>query len=139
MVLAAISATAPVVGWHLVGDAVDNGIKADNQTRLAIDVFVPGVAPFALLYPAALIATVLAESTSVGVRSHRAERTVLARRFEEVTTPWGKVRIKLGLQSGAVINAAPEFDDCRTLADAAKIPVKQVLAAAVAAWESRRR
>ena len=39
MVLAAISAAAPVVGWHLVGDAVDRGIRADNQRRLAIDVF----------------------------------------------------------------------------------------------------
>jgi ABC-type multidrug transport system fused ATPase/permease subunit len=39
MMLAALSAVAPVVGWHLVGDAVDNGIRAGNQTRLAIDVF----------------------------------------------------------------------------------------------------
>ncbi len=39
MVLAALSAVAPVVGWHLVGDAVDNGIRANDQTRLAIDVF----------------------------------------------------------------------------------------------------
>ncbi len=38
MVLAAVSAAAPVVGWHLVGDAVDRGIRADNQTRLAVDV-----------------------------------------------------------------------------------------------------
>ncbi len=39
MALAALSAVAPVVGWHLVGDAVDHGIRADDQTRLAIDVF----------------------------------------------------------------------------------------------------
>ncbi len=86
----------------------------------------------------ALIATVLAESTSLGIRSHRAERTVLERRFEEVTTAWGKVRIKLGLQGETVLNAAPEFDDCRALAEAAKVPVKQVLAAALVAWQSRR-
>jgi ABC-type multidrug transport system fused ATPase/permease subunit len=39
MVLAAISAAAPVVGWHIVRDAVDSGIGAHDQTRLAIDVF----------------------------------------------------------------------------------------------------
>ena len=39
LVLAAVSAVAPVVGWHLVRDAVDNGIRGHNQTRLAIDVF----------------------------------------------------------------------------------------------------
>ncbi len=87
----------------------------------------------------ALIATVLCESTSLGVRTHRAERTVLARRFEEVTTAWGKVRIKLGIQGETVINAAAEFDDCRALADAEKVPVKRVLAAAMAIWESRKR
>ncbi len=86
----------------------------------------------------ALIATVLSESTSLGVRSHRAERTVLGRRFEEVLTPWGKVRIKLGLDGEKVLNAAPEFDDCRALAEAAGVPLKQVIAAAQAAWQSRR-
>ncbi len=38
MVLAALSAAAPVAGWHIVGDAIDNGIRADSQTRLAVDV-----------------------------------------------------------------------------------------------------
>jgi ABC-type multidrug transport system fused ATPase/permease subunit len=39
MTLAAISAAAPVVGWHLVGDAIDNGIRADDEgylTRIVI-------------------------------------------------------------------------------------------------------
>jgi ABC-type multidrug transport system fused ATPase/permease subunit len=36
--LAAISAAAPVAGWHIVGDAIDNGIRAENETRLAVDV-----------------------------------------------------------------------------------------------------
>ena len=35
-VLAAISSAAPVVGWHLVGDAVDNGIATGNEERLLI-------------------------------------------------------------------------------------------------------
>jgi ABC-type multidrug transport system fused ATPase/permease subunit len=36
--LAAVSAAAPVAGWHLVGDAIDNGIRADDTTRLWHDV-----------------------------------------------------------------------------------------------------
>ena len=31
LVLAAISAAAPVVGWHIVGDAIDNGIHAGRR------------------------------------------------------------------------------------------------------------
>ncbi len=83
----------------------------------------------------ALTNTVLAESTSLGIRSHRAERTVLARRHEEVATPWGKVRIKVGYEGTTVVNAAPEFEDCRAVAEAAKVPLKQVLTAAMSAWQ----
>lgn len=88
---------------------------------------------------AALVSTVLTESTSLGVRVHRADRTVLDRRFDEVTTPWGKVRVKVGLRGDAVVNAAPEFDDCRALAESAKVPLKQVISAASAAWEAQRK
>jgi ABC-type multidrug transport system fused ATPase/permease subunit len=35
---AAVSAAAPVVGWHIVGDAIDNGIRAGNEDRLLADV-----------------------------------------------------------------------------------------------------
>ena len=38
LVLAAVSAAAPVVGWHIVGDAIDNGIRAENDGRLMRDV-----------------------------------------------------------------------------------------------------
>ena len=38
MLIAAISAAAPVLGWMIVGDAIDNGIKASNATRLTVDV-----------------------------------------------------------------------------------------------------
>ena len=36
--LAAISAAAPVAGWHIVGDAIDNGIRAGDDRRLVLDV-----------------------------------------------------------------------------------------------------
>jgi ABC-type multidrug transport system fused ATPase/permease subunit len=38
MVLAAVSAAAPVLGWTIVGDAIDNGIKASDEGRLTQDV-----------------------------------------------------------------------------------------------------
>jgi len=38
LALAAVSSAAPVAGWHVVGDAIDNGIRAGDETRLAQDV-----------------------------------------------------------------------------------------------------
>jgi ABC-type multidrug transport system fused ATPase/permease subunit len=38
ILLAAVSAAAPVVGWNIVGDVIDNGIRAGDEQRLTIDV-----------------------------------------------------------------------------------------------------
>ncbi|WP_342382109.1 nickel pincer cofactor biosynthesis protein LarC [Myxococcus stipitatus] len=81
----------------------------------------------------AVVDTLLRESTSLGVRYHRVERQALERDWVEVETPWGRVRVKRGLLNGAVLNAHPEFEDCRRVAEEAKVPVKQVMAAALVA------
>jgi uncharacterized protein (TIGR00299 family) protein len=85
-----------------------------------------------------LTQVLFAESTTLGVRSHAVDRAALQRRFEEVETPYGKVRIKIGFDADRVLNAAPEFEDCRALAEKAKVPVKQVQAAALAAFAEKK-
>ena len=82
----------------------------------------------------ALESTLLEETTTLGVRQTQVTRTALERRWETVTTRWGPVRVKLGLRGTHVLNAAPEFEDCRALAQKAGVPVKDVQAAAVAAY-----
>jgi uncharacterized protein (DUF111 family) len=85
----------------------------------------------------AIIDRLLRESTSLGVRFQRVERVALERRFDEVTTEYGKVTVKVGLRGDEVLNAAPEFDDCRRLAEEKKVAIKEVQAAAIAAWRKR--
>lgn len=86
----------------------------------------------------ALIAALLQESTTLGVRHHPVQRFILERRFEEVDTEYGRVRIKLGVfGAGEIINANPEYEDCRRLAAQKGVPVKQVWAAAFTAYRSR--
>jgi len=38
LALASVSAVAPVAGWHIVGDAIDNGIRTGDESRLVTDV-----------------------------------------------------------------------------------------------------
>ena len=71
-------------------------------------------------------------SSTLGVRRVRLDRDSLERRWEEVGTPWGPVRLKLGVLNGAVVNRAPEFEDCAALAERAGVPIKEVYAAALA-------
>jgi pyridinium-3,5-bisthiocarboxylic acid mononucleotide nickel chelatase len=77
------------------------------------------------------------ETSTLGVRAHRVERTVLERELVEVATRYGPVRVKVGRRAGAVLNAAPEFEDCRARAREHGVAVKEVLAAALAAWRER--
>jgi pyridinium-3,5-bisthiocarboxylic acid mononucleotide nickel chelatase len=85
----------------------------------------------------ALVELVLRESTTLGVRSHRVERTVLDRHHVSVQTRYGPVRIKVGSRKGQALNAAPEYEDVRARAEAAGVPVKVVWAEALAAWSRR--
>ena len=75
----------------------------------------------------------LRETSAFGVRRTLAERRKLRRRFVPVATPWGEVRVKLGELNGAVVQAAPEFEDCRRLAEASGVALKEIYAAATAA------
>ncbi len=83
-----------------------------------------------------LVDVLLRESTTLGVRMHAVERQVLDRQSIEVSTEFGRVTIKLGKdpQSGQVRNVAPEFSSAVQRASAAAVPIKTVLAAALAAY-----
>jgi uncharacterized protein (TIGR00299 family) protein len=74
----------------------------------------------------------LKETTSFGLRITEAERRVQARRSVEVRTPYGTVRVKVA-PDGA---ASPEYEDCRHLAQSTGTPLKEILAAAAAAYRS---
>jgi uncharacterized protein (DUF111 family) len=74
----------------------------------------------------ALITTIFAETTTLGVRMYGAERRVQARTWITVETPHGKVRMKVSGE-GAY---APEYEDCRQVALDSGVPLKQILAEA---------
>lgn len=73
---------------------------------------------------------ILRETSAFGVRRTWAERRKLRREFAEVKTPFGKITIKLGRFNEKVVQASPEFESCKRLATRAKVPLKEVYAAA---------
>lgn len=83
---------------------------------------------------AALEDLLLRETSTLGVRIHHERRACLDRSHVAVATPYGEIRIKIGSRSGEVLNAAPEFEDCRAAAAQHGVPVKQVQQAAIAAY-----
>lgn len=76
-----------------------------------------------------LAAVLLRETSTLGLRISEAERRVAAREWVEVETRYGRVRMKV-----SDAGAAPEFEDCRKLAETTGEPLKEILAAATAAF-----
>jgi pyridinium-3,5-bisthiocarboxylic acid mononucleotide nickel chelatase len=85
----------------------------------------------------ALQKLVFLETTTLGLRYREEEKRSLVRNFINVETEWGQIRIKLGLLDGEVVNYAPEYEDCRAIAERHAVPLKQVMQAAVSAWRAQ--
>jgi uncharacterized protein (TIGR00299 family) protein len=82
----------------------------------------------------ALSQLLFAQTTTIGVRIYEARRKVLDREQVKVETPYGTVSVKVARRAGKFMNATPEFDDCQRLAREKSVPLKQVIAAAEAAY-----
>lgn len=108
----------------------------------ALDVFLapiqmkknrPGTLLSVLCRPAdapALSGILFSETSTLGVRRHDVLRTCLPRTVRTVETPYGPIRVKVGLW-GEQEKAAPEYEDCRRAAEAHAVPLREVYRAAL--------
>ena len=78
-----------------------------------------------------LTKTIFAETTTLGVRRREEQRHILSRRWQTVDTTWGPVRIKIANMNGTVSNYAPEYEDCRILAESKQVPLRTIMQEAV--------
>jgi uncharacterized protein (TIGR00299 family) protein len=76
----------------------------------------------------------LSETTSLGIRLRDVGRIERSRRMVEVQTPYGPIAVKVADGEGLPANIAPEYERCRSAAEAHGVPVKQVYAVAIAAY-----
>jgi uncharacterized protein (TIGR00299 family) protein len=82
-----------------------------------------------------------AETTTIGARSYDVKRRALARETVRVETQFGPIDVKVaypndGSTNGGTgaTNAMPEFEQCRTAATKAGVPLREVQEAAHAAY-----
>jgi uncharacterized protein (TIGR00299 family) protein len=74
----------------------------------------------------AMAQVIFAETSTLGLRMYTAERRVQARRWVEIETVHGKVRMKVS-GDGAF---TPEYEDCRRVAQESGVALKEVIAQA---------
>lgn len=123
---------------ELLGHAMERLLEAGALDVTLEPVYMkkqrPGVRLSVIADPAAqerLAALLFEETSTLGVRFWQAERRVLPRSHAEVETPFGRVRMKI-----SPAGSAPEFEDCRRLAAETGKPLKEIYAAAIAAYRN---
>lgn len=66
------------------------------------------------------------ETTTLGVRYYPLSVHRLERSFRKVTTKWGVVTVKEGYFGGELVQKAPEYEECRQIAEKNQLPLKAV-------------
>ena len=86
---------------------------------------------------AALSDMIFEGTTAFGLRVEQVIRLKLARRIEMVRTEFGEVAVKIGARGSEVLQVAPEYESCRTLAEKTGVSLKLIYEQAVQAWRAR--
>ncbi|MBN1269519.1 MAG: nickel pincer cofactor biosynthesis protein LarC [Kiritimatiellae bacterium] len=131
-----IDDTVPELLGALMGRLLEAGALDAFTTAVQMKKQRPGTLLTVLCRPEqreALLDLIFRESTTFGVREYVTQRTMLERRFAEVQTPYGAVRVKIGTWRGQDVTVAPEMDDCIKRAKEKDVPVRQVYEAAAKA------
>jgi uncharacterized protein (DUF111 family) len=82
---------------------------------------------------AAALRVLFTESSTLGVREHGVNRSVLQRTEMTVAVDGHPLRVKVAQHDGRVVNVQPEYEDVVQVAAATGRPLKVVLAQAIAA------
>lgn len=76
------------------------------------------------------------QSTTFGIRKYKVNRKKLYRKFVDVKTEYGMIKVKIGTLNGCIKNITPEHEDCRKIADDKGLPLKLVYNAAMYAAQT---
>ena len=85
----------------------------------------------------AMVDLLMRQTSTLGMRRSMVDRHVAERALVTVDTHYGPLRVKVKTWRGDVIGAAPEYEDCAAAAQTHAVPLTQVYAAALAAYEQQ--
>jgi len=131
---------SPEIAGHVMERLFDAGVLDAFLTPIQMKKCRPAFLLTVLVDPVASAATeelILTETTTFGVRRTLASRRKLRREWAKVATPHGAVRIKLGYLGDRLVQAAPEYEDCRAIANRRGLPLKTIYQAALDAFRHR--
>ncbi|MBN1247605.1 MAG: LarC family nickel insertion protein, partial [Anaerolineae bacterium] len=75
---------------------------------------------------AAMTDILFRETSTLGIREQTVDRHALPRTIEHVRTPYGSVHVKVATLRDGSTKSAPEYADCRRLAEENQVPLREV-------------
>lgn len=85
----------------------------------------------------ALSELLFSETTTLGIRAYEVERRALQRKIVAVETQYGRLDVKVAQLNGHIVKAMPEYEQCRSAALGANVPLRVVEDAARAALDTK--
>lgn len=70
------------------------------------------------------------ETSTFGIREIEIKRHSLARKFIDLPTKYGNIKIKIGYYNNKMVSFKPEYEDCLKIAKEQDVPLKKVQALA---------
>jgi hypothetical protein len=137
-VIAAIEAnlddTTPEILGHFLGKAMDSGALDVCYAPIQMKKNRPGIQLTLLCHPEQtdqFAELILTHTAAFGVRIQPIERRKLRREIVIVPTPLGEIALKVGRLNGRLVQASPEYESARALADKHSLPLATVYATAL--------
>jgi uncharacterized protein (TIGR00299 family) protein len=130
---------SPQILGHVMERAFELGALDCYFTSVQMKKNRPGVLLSILCRPqerTALSELLFSETTTLGVRAYEVERRALQRKIVAVETQYGRIDVKVAQLNGHIVKAMPEFEQCRSAALTANVPLRVVEDAARAALDT---
>jgi uncharacterized protein (TIGR00299 family) protein len=77
------------------------------------------------------------ETTTLGVRAVECDRLALPRESQRVSTPFGRISVKIARRPGGLADVSAEYDECRRAAVRTGVPLREVVRVVEEAARSR--
>lgn len=120
---------SPQLLGHVMDRAFEHGALDCYFTPVQMKKNRPGILLSVLCGPEqkqTLMNLLFTETTTLGVRSYEVARRALRRTMERVETQYGPIDVKVAHLNGRVVNEMPEFEQVRSAATKAGVPLKVV-------------
>lgn len=121
----------------LAAGALDVFTTAIGMKKSRPGILLTVICPFNLVRKCQEI--IFRETTTLGIRYHHQNRSILKREIQAIDTQYGQVRVKIAQGNNQeILNVQPEYEDCAKLARQLNLPWHTVYQETLNTWEQQK-